>query len=95
MYNKILVPHDGSQFAEQVLPYASEIARRFEAEVHLLEVIETPNPAIYASELEEGLAAPTTLEAIDEALDAARATGRDRLQALTQQLRFIICIKLF
>lgn len=36
---KILVPLDGSQLAEQVLPHAVCFARRFEAELHLLQVI--------------------------------------------------------
>ena len=63
MYSRILVPHDGSSFAEQVLPHAVEIAKRFEAEIHLLEVIEPPNPAVFTSDLEGGAGAPMAIEA--------------------------------
>ena len=40
MYKKILVPLDGSKRAEMIRPHAIELARRFEATVILLMVIE-------------------------------------------------------
>ncbi|MFC2063002.1 universal stress protein [Chloroflexota bacterium] len=39
MYNKILVPLDGSKLAEVALPYAAEIAFRFKAELNLFQVV--------------------------------------------------------
>ena len=86
MYSRILVPHDGSSFAEQVLPHAIEIAKRFEAEIHLLEVIAPPNPAVYSSDLEGGAGAPLAIEAIDEAQEELRNQGRERLQAIANGL---------
>ena len=86
MYRRILVPHDGSSFAEQVLPHAIDIAKRFEAELHLLEVISAPNPAVYASDLEGGTGAPLAYEAIDEAQDALREEGKGRLQRLADSI---------
>lgn len=41
MYKRILVPLDGSTFAEQALPHALEIARAADAELHLLTVVPT------------------------------------------------------
>jgi nucleotide-binding universal stress UspA family protein len=39
MYKKILVPLDGSELAEAVVPHVSELARRINAEVYLLRVM--------------------------------------------------------
>ncbi len=41
MFRRILVPLDGSSFAESALPFAAHLARMFEAEIHLLRVNET------------------------------------------------------
>lgn len=38
MYKRILVPLDGSELAEQALPHAAEIARRFEGSLWLIRV---------------------------------------------------------
>ena len=40
MYNRILVPLDGSKTAEKVLPFARFLARRLKLPVELLEVID-------------------------------------------------------
>jgi len=42
MYKKVLVCLDGSELAEQVLPYASEVARRFDGALVLLRVVVKP-----------------------------------------------------
>lgn len=42
MYKKILVPLDGSELAEQVLPHATALAELTGAELVLLRVIDTP-----------------------------------------------------
>jgi len=86
LYNKILVPHDGSQFAEQVLPHAVDIAKRFGAEIHLLEVIAPPNPAVFSSDMEGGAGAPLAIEAIEDAQEELRNQGRERLQTLANDL---------
>lgn len=44
MFERILVCLDGSELAEQILPYATEEALRFRSEVTLLHVV--PEPAI-------------------------------------------------
>jgi len=40
MYERILVPLDGSKLAEQVFPYVAELARAFDSEIILIEVCE-------------------------------------------------------
>jgi len=42
MFNHILVPLDGSSFAERALPHAVSLAQAFEASITLLRVIEEP-----------------------------------------------------
>lgn len=42
LYKKMLVPLDGSERAEQVLPHVRELALRFQAEVMLISVVEPP-----------------------------------------------------
>lgn len=45
MYNRILLPLDGSPLAEQALPHAMAIAERFQSELVLLRVlISLPKP---------------------------------------------------
>ena len=41
MYNYILVPLDGSERAEAILPHVEELAKRYDAQVILLQVVET------------------------------------------------------
>lgn len=40
MYKKILIPLDGSPRAETIFPHASDIARRYQARVVLVQVVE-------------------------------------------------------
>ena len=44
MYKKILVPLDGSQRAETILPHVEDLARQFKSEVFLVQILE-PVPA--------------------------------------------------
>ena len=39
MFNKILVCLDGSSLAEQILPYVTEQAKRFNSKIILLKVV--------------------------------------------------------
>jgi len=44
-YQRILVPLDGSQRAENVLPVITQLARFHKSEVHLVQVVQTPELA--------------------------------------------------
>ncbi len=45
LYQRILVPLDGSQRAENVLPIIKQLAQFHKAEIHLVQVIQTPEMA--------------------------------------------------
>ena len=45
MYKRVLVPLDGSELAEAILPFAEQVAGPLEAEVVLLRVVEAISPA--------------------------------------------------
>jgi len=49
MFKNILVCLDGSKFAEQILPYAIETARRFSGRLILLEVTKAPSAIVESS----------------------------------------------
>ena len=72
MYGKILVPLDGSERAEKVLPYVEDLARQFKSEVLLLLVIEI--------ELDRTGIAPASLPVPPETYDAVY---KDSLRYLT------------
>jgi nucleotide-binding universal stress UspA family protein len=46
MFDKILVCLDGSELAEQILPYAAELARKLDSRLILLEVTLPPSAAV-------------------------------------------------
>jgi nucleotide-binding universal stress UspA family protein len=52
MYRRILVPLDGSDVAEKILPHVEELARRFEARLILLRVLD-PVPYVVTSVIGE------------------------------------------
>jgi len=49
MFGKILVCLDGSSLSEQIVPYATEVARRFGSRVVLLQVLQIPSSLAAAS----------------------------------------------
>lgn len=42
MFEKVLVPLDGSELAEAVLPYVEDLGKRYAAEIILLQVVSPP-----------------------------------------------------
>ena len=91
MYGKILVPLDGSKLAEVVLPYVQELARRFNSEVTLIQVI-APLSKLVAETMPAGLeptgaAAAIGLEAASEALKAEREGARSYLEGAVGRLK--------
>ena len=46
MYKRILVPLDGSELAEQILPYVRIIGKRLQAQVELLRVFDPVSPVL-------------------------------------------------
>ena len=50
MFERIIVPLDGSRLSAQAVPYASEIGKRFDAEVILVRVLSTSGLAILSQD---------------------------------------------
>jgi nucleotide-binding universal stress UspA family protein len=49
--NRILAPTDFSKYSEKALRYACELADRFEAELHLLSVLDDTTPLFVDPEM--------------------------------------------
>ncbi len=72
MFRNILVPLDGSVFAEQALPHTEYLARMSGATIHIVRVIELPTTWIAAPlDGSFGAAAWAATEAIADRLEAA------------------------
>jgi nucleotide-binding universal stress UspA family protein len=74
---KVLVPLDGSGFAEQVLPWVQTFANVSNAEMILLAVPEVPEPALYGA----------MREAVEELRERAEANSRRYIQGVAKQLQ--------
>ena len=78
MYERILVPLDGSELAEGVLPYAVEIARKFDSELVLMQAV-TPFARLLAE------TAPGTPETSPTAVEVSADIARQRLEGEIKQ----------
>ncbi len=78
MYTNILVPLDGSSFAETALPHAIALASKFECKVTLVKVFETPH--VYQSAASQGILMDIHQAAIREAVDYLEGV-KTRLEA--------------
>lgn len=90
MLKKILVPLDGSELAERALPYACSLAKKYEAELIVLMVLQLPPTYVLTDEmgvgvnyllLQEGLTsererAETYLSQLDAKLKAEKMAPR-------------------
>jgi nucleotide-binding universal stress UspA family protein len=76
MYKHILTPLDGSPFAESVLPYVVDLARKPGARVTLLMVV-TQAPFVYAAE---------NLAMLDELRELDAQAARRYLDGVVQRL---------
>jgi nucleotide-binding universal stress UspA family protein len=78
-FRKILVPLDGSDFSESVLPLALEMARLYDGEIHLLRVVAYPieiaSPYL-----------PHTVQMNQEVVDEAKASAKTYLTDIADGL---------
>lgn len=51
MYKKILIPLDGSNLAEAAIPYAVEMAKKFDARIVLLRCMVLPEPILVGMDM--------------------------------------------
>ncbi|MDD4876443.1 MAG: universal stress protein [Dehalococcoidales bacterium] len=61
MFNRILVPLDGSRFASRALRYATELAHRFGAEIILIQVVKPTTPILATTGMMPGVVESPTL----------------------------------
>jgi len=81
MFEKILLPLDGSALAERSIPHAVAFARIFNSKIKLLRVLE-PNTSTERSQFSEPLATlylQTIAERVREALNLSQDEGADRV----------------
>ena len=78
MYTRMVIPLDGSQVAEQVLPYARFLAKALAIRVNLLQVIDPDAVALLAN--------PEQGRYIDTVLDDLTRDGRAYLQTVAQSI---------
>jgi len=62
MIKRLLVPLDGSPFGSRAIKYAIEIARRFSADILLLQVIKPATLVAGSTGMAPGIESPTTVE---------------------------------
>ena len=73
MYQRIVVPLDGSGLAEAVLPYATTIAKALESELHLVQVVRAPSDLVnlgFMDPLSMSSVAIPNMETLSEAVEA-------------------------
>lgn len=85
MIHKILVPLDGSQLAEQALPYARSLAQKYEAELILLMVIPPLSLPVLADPYGGVLYKYPTEEEMNQHQEAAQTYLSDLQKSLRQQ----------
>jgi nucleotide-binding universal stress UspA family protein len=83
MFEKILVCLDGSELAEQILPYATEEAIHFGSRLVLLRVITSPSSMPMAA---AGVPAYTT-EAVTQQIESEEQETKAYLERLAQPLQ--------
>ncbi len=76
-FERILVPLDGSEYAERVLPYARALAKVFQSQLILLNIPEVPEPGLYG----------TMADVVAQLRAKAEAKSRAYLSAVAQALR--------
>jgi nucleotide-binding universal stress UspA family protein len=90
MFQRILVPLDGSCASERALSYAVEMASKFDAEILLLQVVRRFYPVAPVGPSGTGIISPHTNELLVQSVrdeEASELTRADRyLRNLTQQL---------
>lgn len=81
MYEDILVPTDDSAGTERALEHALAVADRFDATLHTIHVVQTPD---FAEELEDSVLERLERagqEAIEAVVERARVAGHEEVEA--------------
>jgi nucleotide-binding universal stress UspA family protein len=103
MFEKVLVPLDGSELAEAVLPFVAELSERCAAEIILLRVVPVPHDTATAAVYQPSMSLPGTAEDEvvarhpiyrEQEMESARAEtvrslarAKERLSKVAEQVR--------
>ena len=88
MYDKMLVPLDGSEVSELVLPYAIEFAKRCGSQVTLLQTVESLGQAMATmAPADPVLVTPQTTESILEGIEAEQQAAREYLTGIAARFK--------
>lgn len=79
MIQRIIVPLDGSEYSESVLPYVVTIAKALSARVVLLHAVSEPVIDMFSDE-------PIVWDNVDELRESARQAGAEYLQRVSARL---------
>lgn len=91
MYERVLIPLDGSELAEGILPYMEELARRFDSELILLQAVTSAMAPLAGGTVPGVVSSPTgakiSAEAAQEAVRAEMRAAQDYLASIGQRLQ--------
>jgi nucleotide-binding universal stress UspA family protein len=85
MFKKILVCLDGSKLAEQIMPYATEEAIRFQGKLVILQVVQ--EPVAFSPGIPGAAPLPIETDAMVEVTKEALNKARDYLEKVAAPLR--------
>ncbi len=89
MYTHILIPLDGSELAEQVLPHVQALAEKFNPTITLLRAVMPPTPVIAPMPVGMSMTPPVAFYPVGdmaETLDAERQSATDYLTSVAERL---------
>jgi nucleotide-binding universal stress UspA family protein len=88
VFDKMLVPLDGSEVAERILPYAIEMAKRCGSKVTLLEMVESLSEAMATIPAADPvMVTPEMTESIVEGVKAEEDSAKQYLARVAQQFK--------
>jgi nucleotide-binding universal stress UspA family protein len=83
MYSRIIVPLDGSQNAEEILPHVEELASKYRSKLVLLRVVEIRIP-VTGPDL---VSIPGTVEQIKKSIEGDRNDAETYLADVTRRMQ--------
>ncbi|MCH7786274.1 MAG: universal stress protein [Chloroflexi bacterium] len=89
MYKQILVPLDGSELAEQVLPHAQGLAKTYEATIHILRAFTHDHDGLMGlhSKVEIGLTTETSFDLQRQYGEAQKTTITEYIEHVRDRIK--------
>jgi nucleotide-binding universal stress UspA family protein len=88
VFDKLLVPLDGSEVSESVLPVVMELAKRCNSKVTLLETVESLGQAIATmAPVDPVMVTPDTTEQIVEGVEAEQEAAEEYLTSIAARFK--------